>query len=130
MLLDTSTIVELLAKPATDPLVRRILDAVGDAPLFASPIHIGEVADAARRSGIDPAAAARKAMEIVELIPLDASLAIGASSLKAEARARPTGRDFSLIDGVGLATARSRGLPMLTLDREFLGLPDATVLAP
>lgn len=128
MLLDTSVLVELLGRPASDALVQRILQAIDDRPLFASPIHMGEVADAARRSGLPPDTTVAKALDIVELIPLDADIAVHASHIKAEARRRKAARDFSLIDGIGLATARSRGMPMLTLDAEFDGLDGVTVL--
>lgn len=128
MLLDTSIIVEILGRPATHPVVKRIMKIIGESLLFASPIHMGEVADAARRRGLDPEETVAKALQIVELIPFDAAIAVAASGLKAEARQRKTGKEFSLIDGVGLATARSRGLPMLTLDHEFDGFPDATVV--
>lgn len=128
MLLDTSVIVELLGRPASDPVVKRILKLLGDQVLFASPIHMGEVADAARRSGLPVEETVAKALQLVELIPLDAEIAIAASNLKAEARKRKAGKDFSLIDGVGLATARSRSLPMLTLDHEFDGFADVVVI--
>ena len=128
MLLDTSVIVEILGRPATDPFVKRIMKLLDEQPLFASPIHMGEVADATRRAGLPPEATVAKALQIVELIPLDWEIAVAASNLKAEARKRKVGKEFSLIDGVGLASARSRGLPMVTLDREFEGFPDATVV--
>ena len=128
MLLDTSVLVELLRRPATDPLVKRILELVDDRPLFASPIHMGELADAARKGNLSPREVVDKALQIVELLPLDADTAVLASDLKAEARRRKNGKGFSLIDGVGLATARTRGLPMLTMDAEFDGFEGVTVL--
>lgn len=129
MLLDTSVLVELQQRPADDRIVQDILAAIGDAVLFASPIHLGELADAARRKGLPPEETAAKAMQVVELIPLSADIAIAASALKAEARRRKSGKEFSLIDGVGLASARSRGVPMLTMDHEFDGFHDVTVIA-
>lgn len=128
MILDTSIIIELLGRPATDPVVKRILRLLGDQVLFASPIHMGEVADAARRSGLPVDDTVASALQMVELIPLDAAIAVEASAIKAEARKRKSGRDFSLIDGVGLATARSRGMPMVNMDHEFDGFPDVTVV--
>lgn len=128
MLLDTSVIVELLRHPATHPAVKGILKAIDDKPLFASPIHMGELADAARRNNLDVRETVAKALQIVELVPLDADIAVQASRLKAEARQRKAGKEFSLIDGVGLATARSRGMPMLTMDNEFAGFSDVTIL--
>lgn len=68
------------------------------------------------------------AARLLEFIPLAPELAVQGSALKSEARARPSGKDFSLIDGVVLASARSRGLRLLTFDSEFEGFPDVTVL--
>jgi predicted nucleic acid-binding protein len=128
MLLDTSVIIELLRRPPTHPVVGRIRKAIGDRPMFASPIHMGELADAARRDGVDVESAVAKALQIVDLIPLDARVAVQASSIKAEARKRQTGKEFSLIDGVGLASARSREMGMLTMDNEFAPFLDVTVI--
>jgi predicted nucleic acid-binding protein len=128
MLLDTSILVELLQRPADDPVVERILDALGDEPMLASAIHLGEVADAARRKGLAVEDAVSRAQVIAEFVPVDQAIAIEASRIKAEARKRAHGKDFSLSDGVGLATARSRGLRFITLDPEFAGFPDALVM--
>lgn len=128
MLLDTSVILELLRHAPNSPVVKRILAVVGDTVLFASPIHMGEVADTARRSDVSPEETVARALQMVELIPLTSDIAVVASAIKAEARQRKSGRDFSLIDGIGLASARSRGLPMLTMDHEFEGFADVTIL--
>jgi predicted nucleic acid-binding protein len=128
MLLDTSALVEILLRKPGDPVFDAIEAALGDEALFASPIHLGELADAARRQDLPVDQVVQAARTIVDLVPLDADLAIQASALKAEARRRKAGRGFSLIDGIGLASARSRGLRLLTFDAEFEGFPDATVL--
>jgi predicted nucleic acid-binding protein len=128
MLLDTSVIVHLLTHTPEDPRVQAILATLDDAATFASPIHLGEVADIARRMGRPVGDTVRQALDLVDLVPLDAAIAVEASALKAEARQRKAGRDFSLIDGIGIASARSRGLRLLTFDPEFEGFPDAVVL--
>lgn len=128
MLLDTSVLLELARRLPDDPLVTRVKALVGDKAMFASPIHLGEIADAARRMRLSPESTVTSVLQFIELIPLDAGIALQASALKAEARKRTSGRDFSLIDGVGLASARSRGLAMLTMDHEFDGFQDVTVL--
>src|SRR5687767_1242818 len=104
MFLDTTIIVELLGRPATDPLVRRIVSEMGDEVLTASVIQLGELADVARARNQTVSEAIRRAREILELAPLDTEIAVEASNLKAEARRRRASRDFSLIDGVVLAT--------------------------
>lgn len=128
MLVDTSILVELLGRPATDTTVRRIVDAVRDEILFASPIQLGEIADAARAARRDVASAVQQARELVELIPLEAEIAVEGSNLKAQARKSKVGRDFSLIDGIILASARAKGQRVLTLDAEYSGFDDVTVL--
>lgn len=128
MLLDTSVIVELLSRPEGDPVVKAAKSAIGDSMTYASPIHMGEVADVSRREGRPVDETVRRALDLVDLVPLDAAIAVEASALKAEARKRKAGRDFSLIDGVGLASARSRGLRLLTFDAEFEGFSDVVIL--
>ncbi len=128
MLLDTSVLLELLMKPMDHPLHQRILAVVGDNTMHVSPIHFGELADAARRRGMPPGTDVERALRFVDLIPLDLDIAVAGSAIKAEARKRKSGRDFSLIDGIGLATARSRGMPMITMDHEFDGFDDVTVI--
>lgn len=128
MLLDTSVLIELLHRPEEDRIVQEVLQAVGAGPMIASTVHLGEIADATRRKGLSVEEALAKAQEIAEFVPVDSGIAIEASNLKAEARRRRHGRDFSLIDGIGLATARARGLRLLTLNPEFAGFEDAVVL--
>src|SRR5688572_28720534 len=115
MLLDTSALIELQAGGHDDEVVKRIRGVIDGHLLFASPIHLGEVADAARRIVLPVEATVQKVRDVVDLIPLDADIAVQGSHLKAEARQRKEGKDFSLIDGIGLATARSRGMPLVTM---------------
>lgn len=129
MLVDTSILVELLGRPPTDGLVRRIIEAVGDDVLFASPIQFGELADVARSRKQSVPDVVRKAREILEVIPLDPEIAVAASDLKAQARRRRSAKDFSLIDGIVLASARAKGQAVLTLDSEFDGFDDVRVLS-
>lgn len=128
MLLDTTILVELLSRPAASPLVRRILKSIGDDVLFASAIQLGELADVARQSRKDADEVVRRAADIVQVVDVDADIAIEASRLKAQARRRRHVRDFALVDGVVLATARSLGQRVLTLDHEFAGFEDAVIL--
>lgn len=130
MLVDTGVLVELLGRTPTDSLVRRIVETLGDDLVFASPIQLGELADAARAKKRDVDEAVRKAREILELIPLEPELAVEGSNLKAEARRRKTGKDFSLIDGIILASARAKTQRLLTLDPEFDGFEGVTILRP
>lgn len=128
MHLDTGVILELFSRPRHDPLVQRILDAVRNEALTWSVVQFGELADACRRTGasIDQNEARVRAM--VEVVPVETNVAIAASALKGEARRHRDTRDFSLLDGVVLATARSKGQRLLTTDPDFLHFDDAIVL--
>lgn len=128
MLLDTSVLVEFLAGTGPNRMAERLLEMSGDVTWYASPIHLGELADAARRKRLDPDDIVARAKTLVELVPLDADIAIEASRLKAEARKHRGSQNFSLIDGITLASARSCGMRMLTLDKEFRVFPDVVVL--
>jgi predicted nucleic acid-binding protein len=128
MFLDTSVLVELAAGSRGAPLVERIRAIIGASTPFTSAVHIAELADATRRIGGPVEATIGQTLQAIDLLALDAATAVQASALKAEARARPAGRRFSLMDGIGLALARSRGLRLLTLDADFEGFPDVTIL--
>jgi predicted nucleic acid-binding protein len=57
--------------------------------------------------------------EFASVVPLDEEISVEATKIKLERRA--TGhRDFGLIDGIILATARSTGQSLLTFDPHFL----------
>ena len=84
---------------------------------------------ALRRAGQDPEPVVAKTLSIVEMVPLDTAIAVAASGLKAEARRHRAGKAFSFIDGIGLASARSRGLRFLTLDADFDGFADVVRIA-
>ncbi len=86
MLLDTSAIVEILLRKPGDPVFDAIQATVADHALFASPIHLGELADAARRRSLPVDDVVKAAKTLVDLLPLDADVALQASALKAEAR--------------------------------------------
>ncbi len=128
MFADTSVVIELLRGSADDPLVKQIESSLGSGLVLASPIQIGEIADHARKNKESPQGAAELAIQVLELVPLTPEIALAASEIKAEARTRAKANDFSLIDGVILASARSKGQTLLTLDKGFLGFPDVIVL--
>ncbi len=85
---------------------------------------MGELTRAARRAGQDPEPVVAKALAIVDLTPVDAALAVATLALRPRPGGRRAGRAFSLIDGIGLTSARSRGLRFLTLVAGFDGFVD------
>ena len=129
MFADTSVIIEILRGSPDDQLVKQIESDLGTGVVLASPIQVGEIADHARKNKESPTAAAELAMQVVEFVPLTPEIALAASEIKAEARTRPNGTSFSLVDGMILASARSKGQRLLTLDPGFAGFSDVTVLS-
>lgn len=128
MLVDTSILVELVSRTRDDPVVKSILAAAGNEVLFASPIQFGELADVARQRRMPVDEMVGRASGFLELIPVDVEIAVAGSSIKAEARKRPSSRDFSLMDGIVLATARAKGQRLLTMDEDFRGLEDVVMV--
>lgn len=128
MLFDTSVLVAWTDRPPEDPVVERIRELAGEGPVIISPIQFGELADIARKHGID-AMTYTQEFTRAEQVPLTMDVAIEGSRIKAQARKRAHSRDFSLIDGILLASARSAGVELVTLDRDFEGFDDCVVVA-
>lgn len=129
MFVDTTVLVEILRRSRKDPVSARLRETLGDEPLFCSSIQLGELADHHRRVGAPLGPSLDLIRRLLEIVPVDAETALLASELKAEARRHRMARNFSLIDGVILASARRRGQRLLTLAREFSVFPE-TVLFP
>lgn len=65
--------------------------------------------------------------EFARIVPLDEQICLEASTIKY--RRRELGHsDFSLLDAIVLATARSIGQRLLTFDEDFVGESDCIVL--
>lgn len=128
MHLDTTAMLELMRRPPDDALVAQLRARMGDEALFWSSVQYGELADVGRRDGDSVEDLADRVARVVEEIPVHRDIALLASALKSEARRTRAGRNFSLIDGIVLATARSLGQRLLTTAREFSPFPDAVVV--
>ncbi len=128
MLLDTSAIVELLRNEPGSARFVSIIKAIGKEEVFVSILELAEMADWASRNGLNPREMLGAVKEITRVVQLDEQICIEASSVKQ--RRRASGRaDFGLLDGIVLATARSLGQKMITLDPDFAGESDCVVLS-
>jgi len=128
MLLDTSVIVEIFRSPSTSRRFKRIAREMGDEEAFVSQVQLAEVADWAIRNGVSARDRVSSVKEFARVVPLDDEICLEAPTIKN--RRRESGRpDFSLLDGIILATARSISQRMLTLDRDFEGEADCTIIS-
>jgi predicted nucleic acid-binding protein len=127
MLLDTSVIVEIFRSPSTSRRFKRIAREMGDEEAFVSQVQLAEVADWAIRNGVSARERVSSVKDFARVVPLDEEICLEAPTIKN--RRREAGHsDFSLMDGIILATARSISQRMLTLDRDFEGEADCIVL--
>lgn len=119
MFLDTTVLVELVRRTASDPVRERIVAELLGQPLLITSIQMGEVADFHRREGLPAAVPLDYIRRLADVVPVDEPMAILGSELKGQARAHRAGKNFSLVDGVTLAAARLRGQRLLTTARDF-----------
>jgi predicted nucleic acid-binding protein len=123
MLLDTSAIVEIFQSPAESARFATIKAAIGDEGVYVSMVQLAEVADWARRNDLPPEERIAAVKEMARIIPLDERICRDAAKIK-QGRRKAGHDDFGLIDGIILATARSVGQRVLTLDEDFSGEDD------
>jgi predicted nucleic acid-binding protein len=128
MLLDTSAIVEIFRSPAGSARFEKITTEIGDEEVYVSMVQLSEIADWATRRKAPPEERIEAVKEMARLVPLDELICLDAAAIKH--RRRKAGYDdFSLMDGIVLATARSIGQRVLTVDGDFAGENDCVVIA-
>ena len=127
MLLDTSAIVEIFRSPAESVRLEKITAEIGDEEVYVSTIQLAEIADWASRNKAPPEDRVEAVKEMARTVPLDERICLEGAAIKQ--RRRKSGHDgFALIDGIILATARSIGQRVLTLDEDFAGESDCLVI--
>lgn len=95
--------------------------------LFISLIQLGEISDWCLKNNIDPLQRISKLKDIVNITPLDEDICIEGSKIKFEMR-KSGASNFSLIDGVVLASSRSILQKLLTTDSDFNKAGDAIII--
>lgn len=128
MFLDTSALIDLMRSAPDDERSRRIRSALQDERIYLSPIQMGELADYARRFPLPLADLLQRVRSNSEFVTLTPEVAIQGAAIKAEVRALQKGTNFSLIDGILLASARAIGQGFLTSDRAFPTASDIIVV--
>jgi predicted nucleic acid-binding protein len=128
VLLDTSTIVAIFTSPADSNQFGKIMTEIGDEEVYISMVQLAEIADWAARNKAPPEERVDAVKEMARMVPLDEGICLDAVAIK-QRRRKPGHNDFGLMDGIILATARSIGQQLLTLDEDFAGEDDCTVIS-
>ena len=126
MFLDSSVIIEVFRRPSDSEFFQRVERIIGDGEVFVSIVQLAEVADWAVRNKVSPKERVAAVKEFARVVPLDEQICLDAAEIKAGRREKGY-VDFGLLDGVVLASARSIGQRLLTLDRDFAGEADCQV---
>jgi len=128
VLLDTSAIVEIFRSPAESAHFEKIATEIGDEEVYVSMIQLAEIADWATRNKAPPEERVKAVKEMARIVPLDERICLDAAAIK-QRRRKASHDDFGLIEGIVLATARSIGQRVLTLDEDFAGENDCLVIS-
>ncbi len=127
MLLDTSTIIEILRHPKTSDKFKQIKERIGAEDLYLLVVQLAELSDWCIENKASPRERVEAVKKLANIVPLDEEVCLEGSKIKGDRRKRGH-KDFSLLDGLILATARSLGERLLTFDRDFSGETDCVVL--
>jgi predicted nucleic acid-binding protein len=127
MFLDTSIIIEIFRNKENTEAFQKIYKLIKDENLFISVIQIGEISDWCLKNDIDPTERISQLKRIVNIVPLSEKICLKGS--KAKYRYRKEGiTNFSLIDGIILASAQLINQNLLTKDTDFEKAKDAIVV--
>src|SRR5579875_3721318 len=99
----------------------------GDPLNYVSVIQLAEVSDWCAKNGIPVINGIDSVKQIAQVVQLDEDICEISGALKLEKR-RSGSSDFGLIDAIILASARSIGQRLLTLDSHFEGEDDCVIL--
>lgn len=118
---------EVFRSPSSSRRFRAIWRRIDDEEVFVSVVQLAEVADWAVRNKVSSKDRVASVKEFAQLVLLDEQICLEAAAIKH--RRRELGySDFSLLDAIILATARSIGQRVLTFDGDFAGESDCIVL--
>ncbi len=127
MLIDTSTIIEILRHPKTSDRFRLIKEHIKSEELHVLVIQLAELSDWCTENRAPPMERVEAVKKLANIILLDEDICLEGSKIK-RSRRKSGHRDFGLIDGLVLAAARSVGEKLLTFDRDFEGEKDCVIL--
>lgn len=123
MVIDTFAWIEYFAGSTRGEKARLFIEG-GDA--ITPALVIAEFTDKYVREGINPEERLKFIRTKTAVLPLDDEIAEAAGRMSAERRRRVKG--WGLVDSCVLATARAKGLKVVTGDPHFEGLNDAVMI--
>jgi predicted nucleic acid-binding protein len=127
LLLDTSTIIEVLRHPRTSKEFRVVEKHIGEEDLYVLVVQLAELSDWCIVNNVPVRERIEEVKNLANIIPLDEDICLEGSRIKNERRKKGFG-SFGLLDGLLLAAARSVGERVLTFDRDFAAEEDCLVL--
>ena len=128
MLIDTSTVIEILRNPKSSDRFKLVKEQIRNEELYMLIVQLAELSDWCIRNRVPPTERIEAVKQFANIVPLDEDMCLEGSRIKS-ARRRTGHKNFSLLDGLVLAAARSIGEKLLTFDRDFMGEKDCVVLA-
>ncbi len=127
MLIDTSTIIEILRHPKTSDRFRLIKEHIKSEELYVLVIQLAELSDWCIENRAPPMERVETVKKLANIILLDEDICLEGSKIK-RSRRKSGHMDFDLMDGLVLAAARSVGEKLLTFDRDFEDEKDCVIL--
>jgi len=128
LLIDTSTVIEILRNPKSSDRFKLVKEQIRNEELYMLIIQLAELSDWCIRNSVPPTERIEAVKQFGNIVPLDEDMCLEGSRIR-RARRRTGHKNFSLLDGLVLAAARSIGEKLLTFDRDFMGEKDCVVLA-
>ena len=106
----------------------KVAEYLQNPPIYISPLILAEVFSTLRRRRDESTAERCLAFMLAHstVVPIDEELGIEAGRLHAQRRRSVKG--FGMVDAVILATARRKGVRLVTGDDHFAGLSDVDIL--
>jgi predicted nucleic acid-binding protein len=129
MLIDTSVIIQLLTQSRGSVISTRLRRSLGDEEIVVSILELAELSDWCLQNKSPVSERIEAVKKFASLIPLDEETCREGSKIKHGRRALGY-KDFGIIDGMILATARRLDEKLLTFDPHFEGEPDCIILDP
>jgi len=127
LLLDTSSLIEVLRHPKTSKEFRLIQRHVGAEELYVLIVQLAELSDWCIANDAPARERVEEVKKLANIIPLDEDICLEGSRIKNERRRKGFG-NFGRLDGLVLAAARSVGERVLTFDRDFAQEQDCVLL--
>lgn len=124
MLIDSSAWIEYFMGTENGEKVRKIID--DDEQVYISPVVLAEIYSKSIRTDGKQDERRDFMVKRCVIVPIDERIAVQAAKIHAETK--KSIKDFGLADAFILATAREKGIKVLTGDSHFRSFPESVML--